>query len=109
MTKETKCVYKAEFVTGDRLTKLIDFCQKQTYAELPYRGRKLKRSPKAIFKKNQNVGVYRFGQMKSAYKQGLDHFPKPIEEIATQIKEEFGDDASNTAMIIKYTHGTKHH
>jgi len=47
------------FMTKEFADNLMAFCNGLDFVEYPYRGKKLKRSPKAEFRKNDKVGPYR--------------------------------------------------
>lgn len=103
--------YRKQFVGKPRrVQKLLKFCKSQKFEELAYRGKTLKRSPKVIFRRDESVGVYRFGQEKQAYGAGfVGPFPKVLERLVKKIEKEYDEHSINSAIIIKYSHGTEHH
>jgi hypothetical protein len=96
------------FVKGDKLRNLLEFCAEQTYILPPYRGKLLKRSPKATFVSNDQVGVYRFGQEIRSYGNAIVGFPDPLMELACEIAERFGENP-NHCIIVRYSDGKEHH
>lgn len=74
----------------------------------PYRGKYLKRSPKATFVLDKNVGVYRFGQEKRSYSDVTIGYPDPIMNLACEIAEKFGE-TPNHCIVICYSDGKEHH
>ena len=86
------------FVNNDKLRELLDFCSKQTYILPPYRGKHLKRWPKATFVSTDEVGVYRFGQEKRAYGSAIVGYPEPLMDLACDIAERFAEHPNPVAF-----------
>jgi hypothetical protein len=96
------------FVKGRELRALLDFCWNLEYKLPPYRGKYLKRSPKATFVLDKSVGVYRFGQEKRSYSDVTIDYPDPIMKLACEIAEQFGE-TPNHCIVICYSDGKEHH
>jgi hypothetical protein len=96
------------FVAKPKLRPLLNFCWDLEYKEPPYRGKTLKRSPKATFVRDNTVGVYRYGQEVNSYTDVIGGFPEPLMELANRITAEFNE-TPNHCIIICYSNGKDHH
>jgi hypothetical protein len=96
------------FVKDDKLRELLEFCGNQTYVLPPYRGKYLKRSPKATFVLTDEVGVYRFGQETRAYGNAIVGYPQPLMDLVIKIADDF-EDFPNHCIIVRYSDGKEHH
>lgn len=96
------------FVKKDDLRELLDFCWDLDYKLPPYRGKYLKRSPKATFVADNSVGIYRFGQEKRSYNDVTIGFPEPLLKLAHDIADRFGE-LPNHCVVICYSNGKEHH
>jgi ATP-dependent Lon protease len=96
-------------VKDEKLRELVEFCGNQTYLLPPYRGKLLKRSPKATFVTNDEVGVYRFGQETRSYGHAIVGFPDPLSDLAMKIWDRFGGEMPNHCIIVRYSSGKDHH
>ena len=97
--------YTEHFLEKAQADSLFSFCSGLAFTEYPYRGKKLTRSPKAEFRKDGTVGAYRWGQQIESQSWGVTSFPAALQDLYERV----GDEKVNHILIIRYTHGTKHH
>lgn len=99
------CEYFPQFVPQVTADRVLAFCNSLKFHKYPYRGQQLKRSPKVEFKKHPGIGVYRWGQAKSAYDLAVNGFPAELQELVDCI----ADSRINHIIVIQYSDGKEHH